>query len=1019
MSQPFRLEAGGRIDRSQPLNFYFNGRAYQGYEGDTLASALLANGQHLLGRSFKYHRPRGLMTASDAEPNAILDLYVMPGEEDQREPNAKAPLVPLHEGLSAASVNCFPSPRFDLLAINSWLARFFPAGFYYKIMQNRWLWNHLYEPLIRRAAGLGVAPSQPDKARYENGWLHSEVLIVGAGPAGLSAALTASQNPDVRVLLVDYQPELGGTLLDEPSRINGQAAADWIASVKAELEARDNVTIMTRAFCVAYHDHNYLAIWHRLDEDRLTPDKPGAVRERYWRVRAGQVILACGAQERPLAFVNNDLPGVMLSSAAVTYAQRYAVKLGEAGVLVTNNDAGLRLALALLEAGLRLKAVIDVRVSSDSAYSQALQARGVELLVNHSLVRAKGRRRVSGIEVAAMREDGKAITATEKQEIACDFLAVSGGFSPAVQLHCQAGGKLDWDEEKACFCPRPLASAQVNPRRSVGAANGDFTLSEALAGGAEAARETLLALGYGAVSLPSLQTDAEPAAEETPLRPLWVLPSEKDWRQGGWIFIDPQNDVKASDIALANQEGFLSVEHTKRYTTLGMASDQGRTSNVLGLGLMSELQGKPIPEIGTTTFRAPTTPVTFAAIAGRETGQRLAVIRRTPMHPWHEEAGAVFEDVGQWKRPLYYPRGQEDKKSATARECQAVRDAVGIFDASTLGKIEVKGPDAATFLERVYTNRWQKLKPGSCRYGIMLRDDGMIFDDGVTARLADDHFLMTTTSGGAAAVFGHLEEYLQTEWPDLQVYLTSVTEQWATVSLAGPKARALLAELCEDELSAAAFPFMRFIDTKVAGIEARLFRISFTGDLSYEINVPADYGLQLWTVLMTAGRKYGITPYGTEAMHVLRAEKGFIIVGQDTDGSMTPSDMGMDGLVRLEKPDFIGKRALSRPDMALAERKQFVGLLSEDPEAVLPEGAQLISEANQKAGAKPPLAMEGHVSSSYWSPACGRSIALALVKGGRARYGERLFTQLADGQAMACTVTEPLFFDPEGLRQHA
>ena len=1019
MSQTYRLPSGGRVDRSEPLSFTFDGQTYTGYRGDTVASALLANGVHLVGRSFKYHRPRGIVSAGVEEPNALIDCNITDGEKGTREANNRATFTELRQGLTTKSVNAFPNLNFDIGAINSVMARFIPAGFYYKsFLVSTTMWHRLIEPVIRRAAGLGETDEVADKSRYDGHFQHADIVIVGAGATGLQAARTAAKS-GARVIVVEQDTECGGSLLRDPVEIDGMDADLWVATVEAELAAAPNVRLLTRTTLSGIFDHNMLTALERvtdhLDEPEMTDEhRP---RMRWHRIRTKQIVLATGAFERPLVFRNNDLPGIMFASAVETYLQRYGVKVGDKGVFLINNDMALSAAIKAKEAGVDVT-VVDVRSESTGPNTEKLMAMGVSFYTNHTLVEAKGTKRVSAAVIAPMSGDGGAI-AGELTTLPCDFIGSSSGYNPIVHLHCQSGAKLDFDPTTACFVPG--APVGATPTISAGAAKGLFSLNDALVSGADAALEAMQAAGVSPSEKAIVSASEEAHPGNLHIRHLWLLPSDKPTSKGGKFWVDFQNDVTAADLQLAVRENFRSVEHIKRYTTLGMATDQGKTSNINALGILSDVLGVTIPEIGTTTFRPPYTPTTFGAIAGREPGDFLDVARVTPMHDWHVNNGALFEDVGQWKRAWYYPRGGENMHAAVDRECQAVRESVGILDASTLGKIIVKGPDAAEFLNRVYTNKWLKLGIGKCRYGLMLGEDGMIMDDGVSSRVAEDEFLMTTTTGGAANVLSHLEDYLQTEWTDLKVYLTSVTEQWAVASLNGPKARALLSELCTDvDLSPESFKFMEWKEATVAGIPARIFRISFTGDLAFEINVPADKGMALWTALMTAGAKYDITPYGTEAMHVLRAEKGFIIVGQDTDGSLNPHDMDMSWIVGKDKDDFIGKRSLTRKDMSDPMRKQYVGILTEDPKEVLPEGAQLVNLADAPAKASPdkPVPMQGHVSSSYWSSAAGRSIALGIVKGGLARKGETLVVPMPDGRNVKVTLGDTVFVDAEGVRQH-
>ena len=1000
-AQTHRLNEGGLIDRSRPLSFSFNGRRYQGYAGDTLASALLANGVMLVGRSFKFHRPRGIFTAGAEEACALVQLESGP----RTQPNLRATQIELYDGLEAASVNCWPGVGFDVGAVNDLLSRLLPAGFYYKtFMRPRRLWP-LYEYLIRHAAGLGRAPSQPDPDRYEKMNTHVDVLVVGGGPTGLAAALAAAR-AGARVLLADEQNTLGGSLLSAREAIDGKPAGEWMAQAISELDATGEVRLLPRTTVFGYYDHNFLGAVERVT-DHFGPVAPDHLpRQRLWRIRARQVVLAPGAIERPLIFENNDRPGVMLAGAARTYVNRYSVKSGHRAVVFTNNDSAYEAAVDLAAAGVEVAMVVDARPRLPEAASAALE-RGIEVLAGHAVARAGGRKRVSHVEVMALDEAGEKLQGRPRR-VACDLLCVSGGWNPAVQLFSQSRGRLRYDEALATFLPDRSQQAE----RSAGAANGAFNLADCLAQGSAAGAAAALDAGFSGAAAAAEPGPAAPAA--FPLRALWMVPALKRRGGGDKHFVDLANDVTAADIALATREGYFSVEHVKRYTTLGMGPDQGKTGNVNGIALLSRKRGEAIPEVGTTTFRPPYTPVTFGTLAGRRVGEFADPVRKTPMHGWHEDAGAVFEDVGQWKRPFYYPGGAESMGEAVSRECLAVRNAIGILDATTLGKIDLQGPDAVTLLNRVYTNAWDKLEIGRCRYGVMLGEDGMVMDDGVTARLDEHRYLMTTTTGNAGQILAWLEEWVQTEWPELDVYMTSVTEQYATITITGPMGRRLLSELTDDiDLGNEAFPFMSWRTGTVAKIPARVFRVSFTGELSYEINVPASYGMALWNDLMRAGESYAITPFGTEAMHVLRAEKGFMIVGQDTDGTVTPIDLGMDWIVSKKK-DFIGRRSLGRADTRRGDRKQLVGLLAENPNLVLPEGSQIVAEPKPK----PPMAMIGHVTSSYWSAALGRSIALALVEGGRERKGETVQVPLYAGGLAQAVICDSVFYDPEGERLH-
>ena len=973
-AQPHRLAEGGAIDRSRPIAFSFNGRRYTGFAGDTLASALLANGVYLVGRSFKYHRPRGILSAGTEEPNAIVQL----GSGRDTVPNLKATGVELYEGLAANSVNCWPGVGFDLAAINDFAHRLIPAGFYYKTF----MWPHggwhFYERFIRRMAGLGRAPDGPDPDRYERMNAHCDVLVVGAGPAGLAAAREAGRN-GAQVIIADEDSLLGGTLLRS-------ADTGWLGETTAELEALDNVRVLTRTTVTGYFDHNFLIALERVT-DHLGPGAPAHLpRQRLWRIRAGRVVLATGAMERPLVFANNDRPGAMLAGAARAYINRFAVLPGQRAVIVTDNDEAYASALDLNRHGVDIAAIVDLRPDGGGGRGAEAREAGLNVMNGHAVVDTAGRRRVRAALVARLGADGA--VAGPVSALPCDLIAMSGGWNPAAHLFSQSGGRLRYDEAFRGFLPDTSRQAV----RCAGAVNGTLDTEACIAEGHAA--------GAGEPEAPG------PALPAT--RAVWAVPTRKP---GGEArrFVDFQNDVTTADIALAAREGYESVEHLKRYTTLGMGTDQGKTGNVPGLAILAATLGVSIPEVGTTTFRPPYDPVTLGAIAGRDVGSLADPVRRTPLHAWHKENGAVFEDVGQWKRPFYYPRPGETKDDAVSRECLAVRNAAGVMDASTLGKILVCGPDAREFLNRVYTNAWDRLEVGRCRYGLMLGEDGMVMDDGVTACLSENRFLMTTTTGNAARVFAWLEEWLQTEWPELRVFLTSLTEQFATIALAGPDSRAILGTLTDDiDLDSEAFPFMSWREGRVAGLPARVFRVSYTGELSYEIVVAANHAMDLWTAL--TGPMHDVTPFGTEAMHVLRAEKGYLMIGQETDGTVTPLDLDM-GWILSRKKDFIGRRSLARGAMRDPMRKRLVGLRTEDPGTVLPEGAQILAEPPSS----PPETMIGHVTSSYRSATLGRSIALALVRGGRDRNPGTVHVPLDDGTVRA-EICDPRFYDPEGAR---
>ena len=999
-AQPNRLPRGGRIDRSRPLAFSFDGKACEGFAGDTLASALMAGGVSLVGRSFKLRRPRGIVGSGAEEPNAIMQI----GEGAAAQPNLPATQVELRGGLTARSTRGWPSVRFDIGAINDVFGRVLGAGFYYKtFMWPRSWWKH-YELAIRNSAGFGQAPEGPDPDRYEHMNAHCDVLVAGGGPAGLIAALAAAKS-GARVILADEQNELGGSLLTSAASIEGAPAAEWADAAAAELRGREDCVLLPGSTVFGYYDHNFLTIAERC-ASRPDSSGGGGVRERLWRVRARQVVLAQGSLERPLVFCNNDRPGVMLASAVSTYIDRYAVLPGRRAVVFTNNDSAYRAAISLARAGAEVAAIVDSRPGGAGELGGRAQALGIPVLAGHVVCDVAGRRRVTGASIARWSGDSwENVRSTIR--IDCDLVAVSGGWSPAVHLHSQAGGRLAWDDSRLCFLPAEARQANV----SAGAGNGKWSLGECLADGLRAGAEAVSRLGLktAAIRAPSAADDAG----ENPIEPLWRAPAARDADRCPKQFIDFQNDTSVADIRLAAREGYRNVEHVKRYTALGFGTDQGKLGNINGMAVLADILGKAIPEVGTTTFRPAYTPVSFGVCAGESVGPLYDPVRMTAIHEWHAAAGAPMETVGQWRRPWYFPRGGEDLRAAVARECLAVRNSLGVMDASTLGKIEACGPDVVEFLERIYTHNVGRMKVGRCAYGVILGEDGMLMDDGVMARTGERRFYLTTTTGGAATVLGWMERWLQTEWPELEVYLTSLTDHYSTIAAAGPNSRKLLEKLgCDIPLDKERFPFMTMKPAVLAGMRVMLFRVSFSGELAFEINIDSNHAHAMWRRVMEAGMKFDIAPYGTETMHVLRAEKGFVIAGQDTDGSVTPVDLGMNWLLSKEK-DFLGKRSLNRPDCLREDRKQWVGLLSRDGRTVLPEGTQLIGETGK------PTAMCGHVTSSYFSACLGHPIALALVAGGRGRKGETIYAARPGRDSLPVQIVSPAFYDPKGRRQHA
>ncbi|GMB81793.1 sarcosine oxidase subunit alpha [Shinella zoogloeoides] len=994
MSGANRIAGQGRLTPAKTARFTFDGKTFDALEGDTVASALLANGVHLVGRSFKYHRPRGILSAGPEEPNALIDVS---RDAARRQPNVRAPVQEVFDGMKVSSQNRWPSLAFDIGGVNNLLSPFFAAGFYYKtFMWPKAAWEKLYEPFIRRAAGLGVSPTEEDPDHYANRYAYCDVLVAGAGVAGLSAALAAAE-AGARVILVDEQPEVGGALhYDTSVKIDGQNGYDWAQATAAKLKAMENVTVLTRTTAFGYYNHNFVGLVERVTDHLAKPDRK-LPRERLWQVRAKRVILATGSIERHMVFANNDRPGIMLASAARTYLNHFGVAVGRKVGVYTANDSAYEAAFDLKRAGVTIAAIVDNREKPGDAVLAEARKLGIEVLAGHSVIDTKGKLRVSSMSVA--RNGGGSA-----RSIPVDALLMSAGWTPSVHLFSQSRGKVAYDAATGRFLPGTYAQDCL----SVGSCNGtdglQATIEESLAAGELMARAT------GNEGGSKVELSGENAFE-------WTGGMAGAGEGAGVdttvkAFVDFQNDVCAKDIRLAVREGMHSIEHIKRFTTNGMATDQGKLSNIHGLAIASEVLNREIPKIGLTTFRAPYTPVTFGALISHSRGDLFDPARKTPMHDWEEAHGAVFEDVGNWKRAWYYPRSGETMHDAVNRECRTVRSAAGLFDASTLGKIEVVGPDAGTFMNLMYTNAWDTLKPGRCRYGIMLREDGFVYDDGVVGRLAEDRFHVTTTTGGAPRVMHHMEDYLQTEFPHLKVWLTSTTEQWAVIAVQGPKAREILEPLVEGiDISNEAFPHMSVREGKICGVPTRLFRMSFTGEAGYEVNVPADYGQAVWEAIWARAEPLGACAYGTETMHVLRAEKGYIIVGQDTDGTVTPHDASLSWAVSKKKTDFVGIRGLKRPDLVKEGRKQLVGLLTKDPKVVLEEGAQIVADPNQPK----PMTMLGHVTSSYWSENCGRSIAMALVAGGQARMGQTLYVPMPD-RTIAVEVSDMVFIDKEGGR---
>ena len=948
MKAPFRTAEGGRIDRDTVHTFTFNDREFSGHPGDTLASALLAHGVHQVTTSIKLGRPRGVTAAWAEDTGGLVQI-----EKPFPEPMLLATTVELFDGLAARGI-----------------------------------------------PGQGRLAEIADTATYDATHLHTEVLVIGAGPAGLAAALTAAR-AGARVVLLDDQSEAGGALLGTTDSIGDRRALQWVAEAVAELTTCPDALHLQRTTAFGHYDDGFVLALQRRTDHLGSAAPEGLSRQRVWRIRARHIVVASGAHERPVVFTDNDRPGIMLAHAARTFLHRYGVTVGERAAVFTTNDSAYPVAFELAEAGVGLTAIIDARTEVARDLRDACTARGITMHTGSVVTGTRGEARLTHALVSG--------GAPSPIAVQCDALLVSGGWNPAVHLFSQAGGTLRYDDGLGAFIP----AAEFAGVSVAGSARGVFDLPGCLRSGRMAATVAVSKLGFSAPT-EIIVGETDPVQAVADGLVLWrVSDPTTTTRQ----FVDVQRDATVADLVRAVGAGMRSMEHIKRYTTIGTAHDQGKTSGVVASGITSELLGVPIQDLGVTTFRPPYTPVAFAALAGRDRGQMFDPERVTAVHDWHVDRGAVFEDVGMWKRPRYYPLPGEDMQAAVLRECAAVRSGVGILDGSTLGKIDAQGPDTGEFLDLLYTNMMSTLRVGMVRYGVMCGVDGMVIDDGTVMRLADDRFQVFTTTGGAARILDWMEEWLQTEWPYLRVRLTSVTEQWHTFPVVGPKSRAVVAAVFPDlDISNEAFPFMAWRDTTIDGVSVRIGRVSFSGELAYEVNVTGWYATAVWERLLAAGRPYGITPYGTETMHVLRAEKGYPIIGQDTDGTVTPQDLGMSWAVSTKKHDFIGKRSFTRTENLNPRRKQFVGLLPLDAKTVLPEGAQVIETAPDSLLPTPPVPMLGHVTSSYRSAELGRPFALALVQGGHARIGETLHVPVEDA-IVPVEVTGSVLVDPEGARR--
>jgi len=974
-AEPMRLAQGGRIDRTRTIRFTFNGRSYTGCAGDTLASALLAHGERLTARSFKYHRPRGITGAGQEEPSSFVELL-----GDDQSGSQPITTVQLRDGLAARSVNCWPSPRFDLLALNQLFARMLPASFYYKtFMWPNW---HVYEPHIRRAAGLSVAPDADRVVgTYETRHWHCDVLVAGAGPAGLMAALSAGRS-GARVLLADDATEPGGSLLGRSAQIGGRAAIEWVSAAVAELGAMPHVTRLSQSTVWAYREANLVVVTER------APATPG-IFQRTWRVRAKQVVIATGALERPLVFHDNDRPGVMLASAVQTYIHRYAVRPGRRAVVFTNNSSAYEVAADMRQAGIEVAAIVDARAAVPA--QAAALVPGIEILAGHVVAATDGRRALRAVRVRP-RAGGA------PRRIECDLLAMSGGWNPVVHLFSQSRGTLRFDSGLSAF----VADVAQQPCACAGAADGRLDLPGCLEDGANKGMDAARLAGFTGSAAAAPAASTGPAVDTLAL---WhVEPSGASDK----AFVDLQHDVTVADIHLSLREGYGAVEHVKRYTTAGMGIDQGKTGNINVVGTIAMAQGLPPEGVGTTTFRSPYAPVDFGAMAGARSGPVVLPYRHTPITAWNIAQGAVMYEAGaRWRRPGYYPHPGEALQDAVNRECSAVRESIGVYDGSPLGKIEIRGPDAARLLDLLYTNLFSNLETGMGRYGVMLSDDGLIFDDGVSFKLGEGHYLVSTSTANADEVYRHMEHLLQIERPEWRVRVTPVTAAWANATICGPQARAFMAALGTDiDLSNESLPFMGLRHGQVAGLPARVARVSFTGELSFEVNVRARDARALWERVMVAGAPLGMTPVGSEASHVLRVEKGFLSLGHEVDGTVDPIDLGLGWILSKQKPDYLGKRALEIRRGNPRPRRELVGLLMEDPARLVIEGAPITPHGARQAA-------EGFVSASVWSVANQRAIALGLLTNGRQRIGETVHVRMKEDVVRA-TVTAPCFYDPKG-----
>ena len=999
-----RFSKGGKlIDRTKRLSFRFNGKNLFAYGGDTLASALLANNQVLIGRSFKYHRPRGIVSSGIEEPNALVSL----GSGGSFEPNRSATTIELFDGVEATSQNHLGSLEWDVGSVNNLISKIFPAGFYYKtFIYPRFAWKHIFEPTIRSAAGLGKAPKEEDSSSYDYFYAHLDVVIIGGGITGLVAAKNLAKS-GLKILLVEQKHFLGGYALSEEFKINNSNSFEFIKKLENELSDFENIRVKKNFSIIGIHDHSYLIGSENMEQ--MERNSQSSIRQRLWRIRAKHVILATGAIERPLVFAGNDIPGVMLCSAALEFYKLYGVSPGDRVVVLTNNDSAYSSVIELFNAGISVPLVIDVREKSDGNLPLKAKKLGIRVEFSKAISKVIGKKKVKAVELCSVVGEGAVL-----ETIICDSVLMSGGWTSTLNLWSHCGGKIKWDSKLNTLVPDESFPSINEFGRSfitvLGSADGKFWPSDLFAN-----IEKKLNILYSELNLKKTKTiryDIDKSIKgET--SSIFCVPEAANENLKAKSFVDYQNDVKLTDLRIAAQEGFESVEHLKRYTTLGMATDQGKLSNINGIKILANLLGKEINEVGTTTFRPPYTPISLGSIAGEARKELFKPIRRTPIHNWHQENGAIFEPVADWQRPYAYIRNNETLEEAINREVKNTRNALGMLDASTLGKIIVSGSDAGEFLDLIYTNMMSSLKPGRCRYGLMCNENGFLFDDGVVVRLDEKTFLCHTTTGGSDRVYSWMEEWHQTEWWDKKVFIQNVTEEYTQITIAGPKARLLLEKLGGLKVDNVNFKPLDFFEGKLGNFEARVFRISFSGELSFEIAVPSKDGIAFWMRCLELGRDLDLTPYGTEALHIMRAEKGFIMIGDETDGTVIPQDLNLEWAISKKKRDFIGKRAHERIFMQDINRKTLVGLSLQNSTKKIPDGAYAL-----KSGGKGAKDVLGHITSSYFSPTLDKPIAMALLKNGKALKGQIVDIPIESGNILKATVVEPQFYDIEGKRQN-